>query len=79
MVIKSVIYGAYLDNAIVRADHSLNGNDSILFDGLLCKIRTNINSESAFVYGATGELKIQFNKFHSDTSSLNNTLGGIQN
>lgn len=79
LVIKSVIYGAYLDNAIVRADYSLNGNDSILFDGLLCKIRTNINSESAFVYGATGELKIHFNKFLAFSSSLNYTLGGIQN
>ena len=46
---------------------------------MLCKIRTNINSESAFVYGATGELKIHFNKFLAFSSSLNYTLGGIQN
>ena len=79
LAIKGVIYGTYLDNAIVRSDYNLNGNDSIVFDGILCKIRTNKNAESALVYGATGDVKLHFNKFLSFSSSINYTLGQIQN
>jgi hemoglobin/transferrin/lactoferrin receptor protein len=79
LVIKGAIYGTYLDNAIIRTDYTLNGNDSIVFDGVLCKIRTNSNAESAFVYGATGDLKLHFNKFISFSSSINYTLGEIEN
>ena len=79
LVIKGAIYGTYLDNAIVRSDYNLNGNDSIIFDGILCKIRTNTNAESALVYGATGDLKLHFNKFLSFSSSINYTLGQIEN
>ena len=76
---KGALYCTFLDNAIIRSDYSLNGMDSILFDGVLCKIRTNSNAESAFIYGATGTIKIYTNKFLSFSSSLSYTVGTIAN
>ena len=45
------IYYTYLFNAIVRADHSLNGQDSILYNGEMTNIQTNINTDRAQIYG----------------------------
>ena len=77
LVLKGALYGTFLDNAIIRADYSLNGNDSILFDGVLCRVRTNINAQSAVVYGASGKIKCHFNNFLSLSSTLNYTVGKI--
>ena len=77
LVLKGALYGTFLDNAIIRADYSLNGNDSILFDGVMCRVRTNINAQSAVVYGASGKIKCHFNNFISLSSTLNYTVGKI--
>ena len=53
--------------------------DSILFDGVLCKVRTNTNTESAFVYGATGTIRLNMSKFLSFRSSLCYSVGSISN
>lgn len=79
LVLKGALYGTYLDNAIIRSDFSLNGMDSILFDGVLCKVRTNTNAESAFVYGATGTIRLNMSKFLSFRSSLCYSVGTISN
>ena len=45
------IYYTYLFNAIVRANHSLNNQDSILYNGEITNIQTNINTDRAQIYG----------------------------
>lgn len=42
----------WLKNAMVRRDYSLNGQDSILYDGVISKVEALVNAESATVYGA---------------------------
>ncbi len=53
-------YATYLDNALVRGDYSLNGRDSILYDGQLSQVQAIQNAARAFVYGfqAHAELKL---------------------
>jgi len=41
-----------LKNAMVRRDYLLNGQDSILYDGVMSKVEALVNTESATIYGA---------------------------
>ncbi len=43
----------YLRDAIVRREHQLNGQDSLLYEGSMARIVTNTNAAEAHVYGAT--------------------------
>jgi hemoglobin/transferrin/lactoferrin receptor protein len=45
------IWFTYLDNAIVRTNHSLNGSDSLLYDGNYYLIVTNANASIATIQG----------------------------
>jgi len=44
---------SYLDNAMVRKDFTLNGKDSIMYDGELSKVQAVVNTGSAIIYGAS--------------------------
>lgn len=46
-------YYTLLTNAIVRTDFTLNGLDSIMYDGQLYKISANYNASLAHIYGAS--------------------------
>ncbi len=45
------VYFTYLTNAIVRTDHTINGSDTLLYDGDYYKIITNSNSSLATIQG----------------------------
>ncbi len=77
LTLKGAGYITLLDNAIVRSDYTLNGLDSIWFDGTHCKIRTNSNVQSAIIYGATSQIQIYFSNYISLSSSINYTIGNI--
>ena len=42
----------WLKNAMVRRDYTLNGQDSILYDGGMSKVEALVNAESATIFGA---------------------------
>ncbi len=42
-----------LKDAMVRRDFTLNGQDSIMYDGEMSKVEALVNAESASIYGAT--------------------------
>jgi hemoglobin/transferrin/lactoferrin receptor protein len=42
-----------LKNAMVRRDFRLNGQDSIMYDGILSKVEALVNAESAKIYGGS--------------------------
>jgi hemoglobin/transferrin/lactoferrin receptor protein len=44
---------SYLDNAMVRRDYQVNGQDSIMYDGELSKVQAIVNVGNATIYGAT--------------------------
>ncbi len=66
-----------LNNAIVRSEFTLNGEDSLLVDGENLRVNANVNAEQAVVYGASGNFKLSFNKNLSVRSSINYTIGTI--
>jgi hemoglobin/transferrin/lactoferrin receptor protein len=45
------VWFTYLKNAIVRVDHTLNGSDSLLYDGRYYRIITNANASLATIQG----------------------------
>jgi len=42
----------WLKNAMVRRDYTLNGQDSIIYDGEMSKVEALVNAESATIFGA---------------------------
>ena len=47
------LYYTYLFNSIVRTNHALNGQDSILYSGELTNVQTNTNTDKAQIYGVS--------------------------
>jgi hemoglobin/transferrin/lactoferrin receptor protein len=45
-------YYSKLKNAMVRRDFSLNGQDSMMYDGTMSKIEALVNTESATIWGS---------------------------
>ena len=66
-----------LDNLIVRADYSLNGNDSILYEGEMRKIQANQNYDEGMIYGFSGGVHFSFNRNIKLNSTINYTVGRI--
>ncbi len=52
-------YYTILENAMVRRDFTLNGNDSIMYDGTMSKVQAIQNAAVANVYGVQAGLEIQ--------------------
>lgn len=68
-------YYTILENALVRRDYTLNGMDSIFYDGEMSKVQAIQNAAVATVYGV--QLGVDFNLTHgwSFRSNLNYQLG----
>jgi len=65
----------YLFNAIVRRPATLNGQDSLVYDGLNSKIFSNQNAGKAIVFGFSASVDVQFGKRFSTYFSHNYTKG----
>lgn len=64
-----VVFYTYLDNAMVRRDHTFNGMNQIMFDGELSQVQSILNAGSANVYGASASLNLNLTsdiKFHTN-------------
>lgn len=75
LVINVVGFYTFLKDAIVREFYNLNGKDSMLYDGDLLKIQTNVNTNEAIVYGTSFNLKARITKEFSVKSTFNYTIG----
>ncbi len=76
-VAKVEVTGFYtkLKDAMVRRDFSLNGQDSIMYDGQLSKVEALVNAESAKIYGMTLDLKLLINQNWSTRHDISLTGG----
>lgn len=45
------VFYSYLTSAIIRDDYSINGQDSIIYDGEMKKIQSLVNKDFAHIYG----------------------------
>ena len=75
VVINAVGFYTILQDAIVRDFYSIDGTDSLEFDGELLQIQTNTNAKQGVVYGTSLNLKAELSKEFSVKSSLNYTIG----
>lgn len=73
--IGATTYATYLFNAMVQRDFTLNGQDSILYNGEMTKIQAIVNTDQAVVYGVSAHLRINFTRKFNFVYSYNFTKG----
>lgn len=56
--IEATGFYTFLKDAMVRRDFRLNGQDSVLYDGILSKVEALVNAESANIFG--GSVALEF-------------------
>ncbi|GAB4141538.1 MAG: TonB-dependent receptor [Bacteroidia bacterium] len=66
---------SYLTNAIVAKKYSLNGADSVLFDGAMSQVIASQNVDKAFIYGYSAAISADLSNHFSFRSTLNWTYG----
>ena len=69
------VYYTILDDAIVKEKFSLNGQDSIMYDGQYLPVFANTNTQKAFIYGFNIEADLQINEVLSNAHSLSYSIG----
>jgi hemoglobin/transferrin/lactoferrin receptor protein len=77
--IEAVGFYTLFSDAIVTDYYTYNGEDSLLYDGELSAVMSNQNKGKAFLYGANGNLFIDFTDHFSLTSTISYTYGRIVN
>ncbi|MEO9533826.1 MAG: TonB-dependent receptor [Crocinitomicaceae bacterium] len=75
LTIGGSAYGTYLFNAMVQRDFTLNGQDSIEYQGEMTKIQAIVNTDHAIVYGTSAYLRVNFTKEFNFRYSHNFTKG----
>jgi hemoglobin/transferrin/lactoferrin receptor protein len=68
-------YYTYLDNALVRRDFTLNGMDSIIYNGELSQVQAIQNAAYAYIWGVELALDINFAEYFYLRSNLNYQKG----
>jgi hemoglobin/transferrin/lactoferrin receptor protein len=75
LVINVVGYYTLLQDAIVREFHSINGSDSLAYEGEVLQLQTNKNASEAEIYGASLNVESKLSDEVSVKSTLNYTIG----
>lgn len=57
--IDFAVYYTLLDDAIARRDFNYNGQDSILYDGIISRVQAMQNMTNAYVYGIQAEIEVK--------------------
>lgn len=71
-------YYTYLNNALARRNFQFNGNDSIVYDGVLSQVQAIQNITNAYVYGVQGGFTLAILKGLSLKSTINWQIGKEQ-
>ena len=64
-------YYTYLDNAITRRNSQLNGQDSIIYEGVLSQVQSLQNASFAKVVGLQASMEMKFSKSLNWASDIN--------
>lgn len=65
----------YLDNAILRGDFYVDGQDSILYQGELSKVEALVNNDYAYVYGFQTSFAYDISKHFELKGNFNKEFG----
>ena len=66
---------SYLVDAMVQRPFEINGQDSIIYDGVLSQVEALVNVGSAFITGVNLKLSADLNKYWILTGNVNYTYG----
>lgn len=69
----------FFKNAIASAPFNLNGQDSIIYNGVKSAVYASQNVNKAYVYGINARLKIELGKKVSWDNTINQTYGRYKN
>lgn len=68
-------YYVHLQDALVRRDYQMNGQDSIIYQGEMSQVQTIMNAAKAFSYGVEARLDVYFSRQFSLFSMVNYQKG----
>ena len=71
-------YYTLYNDAITTAPGTFDGQDSILYNGELSEVVTNVNAKEAYIYGFNAYLSLGLTKALSLYSTINYTYGRIE-
>lgn len=71
----AAVYYTYLQNALARADYTLDGQDSMFYEGTMSRIQAIQNLSSAHVYGVQAGFEVSIAKGLSLFSSISYQKG----
>ena len=75
MAFDGSFYYSYLDNAMLRAPMTLNGDDSIFYEGEYSQVLAVQNLDYAWIWGYQFGLRTELNKHFSWTGHLSHPFG----
>ncbi len=73
--VEVTAFYSYLRNAMVRRNFTLNGVDSILYDGEMSRVQAIVNAGHAYIYGLSGVFSAQLTHFLAFNVSANYIKG----
>ena len=71
-------YYTWFSNALVKAPFTINGQDSVIYNGVKCQVLATQNANKAFVVGFNSSIEYAFEKYFSLRSTINYTYGRYQ-
>lgn len=76
--IEASTFYTWFRNALVKAPYRLNGQDSILYNGVLSQVLANTNANKAYLFGLSGAVYASFATNFNFSSQINFTSGRFQ-
>jgi hemoglobin/transferrin/lactoferrin receptor protein len=76
--LEGTFFYTWLTDALVVAPSTYNGQDSLLYDGVVSKVMSSANAGKARIYGFQGNLLAQVTRTFSIVSNLTYTVGEIK-
>lgn len=68
----------WYENGITKQKSQFNGQDSVVYNGVLSQVFTSKNASKAFLCGVNAHLRLSFNEHWSLNSTLSYTYGRIK-
>ncbi len=76
--IEASTFYTWFRNALVKAPYRLNGQDSILYNGVLSQVLANSNANKAYLFGVSGAVYATVANYITFSSQINFTRGRFQ-
>lgn len=75
--VEAVAFGSYVPNLMTSQPYTLNGSDSILYDGQMSAVYAMQNTDNGFILGCNINVLANITPYFAMSSSLNYTYGRV--